>query len=83
MSADSSTRFKTRIETVYLDPSDKFLTQVVTGITWVNPYSEYSLLGSDSSFGSEHFLKSGTLPLTLHKFIEAVSFAKFFRKTPR
>ena len=27
--------------------------------------------------------KSGTLPLTLHKFIRSVSFLKFFRKTPR
>ena len=28
-------------------------------------------------------LKSGTLPLTLDKFIKTVSFPKFFRKTPR
>ena len=29
MSGDSSTRFKTHIETVYLDTYDEFLTQVV------------------------------------------------------
>ena len=28
-SGDSSTRFKTHLETVYLDPNDEFLTQVV------------------------------------------------------
>ena len=46
-SGDSTTRFKARIETVYLDLCFEFLTQVV------NPSSEYSLLGSDSLPRSE------------------------------
>ena len=49
-SGDSIARFKDRIETVYLDPCGEFLTQVLR----VNPSGEYSLLGSDSLFRSEH-----------------------------
>ena len=51
-SGDSIARFKDRIETVYLDPCGEFLTQVLIH-SWVNPSGEYSLLGSDSIFGSE------------------------------
>ena len=52
-SGDSIARFKDRIETVYLDPYGEFLTKVLIHYM-VNPSGEYSPLGSDSLFGSEH-----------------------------
>ena len=44
--------YKAHIETVYLDPNDEFFTQAVIHYMG-HPSSEYSLLGSDSLFGSE------------------------------
>ena len=52
-SGDSTIRFKARIETVYLDPCGELFTQVVIDYMG-QPKGQYSLLGSDSLFGSEH-----------------------------
>ena len=66
---DSIARLKDRVETVYLDPCGEILTQVLIHYM-VNPSGEYSLLGSDSLFGSEHFhlffqvCIAGTITLT-------------------
>ena len=51
-SGDSIARFKDRIETAYFDPCGEFLTQVLIHYMG-NPSGDYSLLGSDSLFGSE------------------------------